>query len=70
MRTGARKSAVIVAALLALPIFLFVYQPSWQLGGIGLILGALGMTISPLIVLGFIVYAVVHEFRRNARAQP
>jgi hypothetical protein len=63
MKPNTRKALVVVLALLALPVFLFVYQPSWQLGGIGMLLGALGMTISPLIILGFIIYAIVHEFR-------
>ncbi|QQG38287.1 MAG: hypothetical protein HYS26_01930 [Candidatus Kaiserbacteria bacterium] len=59
-----RKIIVVALALLALPVFLFVYQPSWQLGGFGLFLGLLGITISPLIVIGFILYVVVQELRK------
>lgn len=59
-----RKILVVILAILALPVFLFVYQPSWQLGGFGLLLGALGMTISPLILLGFLIYVVVLELRK------
>ncbi|MBT4119516.1 MAG: hypothetical protein HN666_01015 [Candidatus Peribacter sp.] len=43
---------------LSLPILLHVYNPSMQLGGLGLLLGVIGMTISPLILflsLGFYV---------------
>lgn len=59
-----RKIIVVILALLALPVFLFVYQPSWQLGGFGLLLGGLGMTVSPLIVLGALVYMVVKEWQK------
>lgn len=59
-----RKIIVLALAILALPVFLFVYQPSWQLGGFGLFLGGLGMTISPLIVLGALIYMIVSEWRK------
>lgn len=59
-----RKLLVVVAVLLALPVFLFVYQPSMQLGGLGLLLGGIGMTVSPLIILFALGYLVMHEWRK------
>lgn len=59
-----RKYLVAVLALLALPVFLFVYQPSLQLGGIGLALGFIGMTLSPLVILFALGYWVVQEWKR------
>jgi hypothetical protein len=59
-----RKILVIVAALLALPVFLFVYQPSWQLGGLGLALGGIGMTLSPAIILFALGRWVWQEWNR------
>lgn len=43
---------LVLAVLLSLPILLHVYNPSMQLGGFGLLLGVIGMTISPLILFG------------------
>lgn len=59
-----RKIIVVVGALLALPVFLFVYQPSLQLGSIGMLLGFLGMTVSPLIILFALGYWVRNEWRK------
>jgi len=59
-----RKIIALILFILALPIFLFVYNPSMQLGGFGLMLGGLGMTISPLIVLGCLIYVLVSEWRK------
>lgn len=66
MRDSSRRITVVLLGLLALPVFLFVYNPALKLGGLGMLLGALGMTISPLIVLGFIVYVVIQEFKRKS----
>ncbi|HEY4522250.1 MAG TPA: hypothetical protein VJH91_01265 [Candidatus Paceibacterota bacterium] len=51
-----KKIAAIAVVVLGLPVFLFIFQPSWQLGGIGLALGMLGMTVTPLVVLGSLLY--------------
>ena len=48
--------------LLSLPILLHVYQPAWQLGGLGLILGTIGMSISPLILFGSLLYMIGKEW--------
>jgi hypothetical protein len=44
--------------LLSLPIVLPVYNPSLQLEGLGLILGGIAMTISPLVLFGSLLYLV------------
>lgn len=59
-----RKTLAVVGALLALPVFLFVYQPEWKLGGIGLLLGFIGMTISPLVILFALGYMLRSEWKR------
>jgi hypothetical protein len=35
-----------------------VYKPAWKLEGWGLMLGMLGMTLSPLILFGSLLYMV------------
>ncbi|MDO8435115.1 MAG: hypothetical protein Q7S89_00310 [bacterium] len=59
-----RKYIVLLLALLALPVFLFIYQPSWQLGGLGMLLGFIGMTISPLVILFALGYWVKQEWNK------
>lgn len=49
------KIVLVLIFLFSLPILLFVYQPSMRLGGFGLFLGAIGMTVSPLILFGVLV---------------
>lgn len=59
-----KQCGLIVLTLLSLPILLHVYPPSLQLGGLGLVLGFVGMTISPFIlftILGrFVLKAWTH----------
>lgn len=57
-----RKIVLILAALLSLPILLFVYQPSLQLGYWAFVLGNIGRTLSPLILFGALVYVIVKEW--------
>ncbi|MCW5877104.1 MAG: hypothetical protein KIS85_09545 [Anaerolineales bacterium] len=52
------KLRVFLVALLTLPAFLLIFQPSWQLGGLGLILGFIGNFISPLAILYLLYYYV------------
>jgi|GEM_PF-5109069 len=59
-----RKALAVVVALLTLPAFLFIYQPAWQLGGIGLLLGGIGMTLTPLAILIASGYLVYNEWKR------
>lgn len=58
-----RRALLIAAVFFSLPILLFVYQPSMQLGGFGLFLGVIGMTISPLILFGALAYLVCQQWR-------
>jgi hypothetical protein len=41
---------LILLVLFSLPILLHVYNPSMQLGGLGIFLGVIGMTVSPVIL--------------------
>ena len=49
--------------LLSLPILLHVYNPSMRLEWLGLLLGIVGMTVSPLILFGALAYFVYSEWR-------
>lgn len=53
------RTFLVIALLLSLPILLHVYNPSMRLGGIGLLLGFIGMTVSPLILFGILIYLIV-----------
>ncbi len=53
-----KKLLAVALVLLSLPILLFVYNPSMQLGGFGLLLGIIGMTVSPLVLFGSLLYLV------------
>ncbi len=59
-----RKLVLIVLAVLSLPILLHVYQPAWKLEGWGLILGNIGMTLSPLILFGSLLYMIAKEWNK------
>lgn len=52
MRIRLRRAGLIALFLLALPILLFVFQPSIALGAWGMALGVVGTTLSPLILFG------------------
>lgn len=54
-----KKILAIAVLVLGLPGFLIIYNPSMQLGGFGLMLGMIGFTISPLVLLGALVYTTV-----------
>jgi hypothetical protein len=56
--------ARIALLLLSLPILLHVYQPAWQLGGWGLILGTIGMSVSLLILFGSLLYMIGKEWNK------
>jgi hypothetical protein len=49
---------LIFALILSLPILLHVYNPSMQLGAFGLLLGFVGMTVSPVILFGILIYLI------------
>lgn len=58
-----RKVILVAAVLLSLPILLHVYNPSMQLEWLGLLLGIIGMTLSPVILFGALAYLVYNEWR-------
>jgi len=58
-----RKALLIAAILLSLPILLHVYQPSMRLEWFGLLLGIIGMTVSPAILFGSLGYLVYSQWR-------
>jgi hypothetical protein len=57
-----KRVTTILIVLLALPVFLFIYQPAWQLGGLGLVLGGIGITLTPLAILYLLYYYVRREW--------
>jgi len=61
---GVRRLVLAVLGLLSLPVLLHVYQPTLRLGGPGLILGGIGMTLSPLILYGALLYVIGKEWSR------
>lgn len=58
------KYLSIAAFVLSLPALLFIYQPSMQLGGIGLLLGAIGMYLTPIAIFGGLGYWVYREWNK------
>jgi hypothetical protein len=58
-----RKLMLIAAVLLSLPILLHVYNPSMRLEWLGLLLGIIGMTLSPVLLFGALAYLVYNEWR-------
>ncbi len=59
-----RKAILISAVVLSLPALLFIYQASMKLGGFGLLLGVIGMTLSPLILYAALAYLVFKEWNK------
>ena len=56
MWTTFRRIGLVALVLLTLPILLHVYNPSMQLGGLGIGLGIIGKTLSPLILYVVLVW--------------
>jgi hypothetical protein len=59
-----RKIGLVLLLLLSLPILLFVYQPSVQLGPAAYILGTIGRTLSPLILFGSLALFIARYWNR------
>ena len=59
-----RKLIITVLVVLSLPIYLLIYNPSMQLGGLGLILGGIGTVISALTILALLVYIILQEWKK------
>jgi hypothetical protein len=59
-----RKIGLVLLLLLSLPILLFVYQPSVQLGVAAYILGTIGRTLSPLILFGALAVFIAQNWNR------
>lgn len=58
------RPLLISAFILSLPILLHVYNPSMTLGPfIGISLGVIGMTISPLILFGILIYLIILSWK-------
>jgi hypothetical protein len=58
-----KKLIVLLVILLTLPVYLFIFQPNWQLGGLGLLLGVIGMYVTPLAILFLLYYYVRNEWK-------
>ena len=61
-----KKVAAIAVVLLGLPAFLFIFQPSLQLGGLGLALGMIGITLTPIVVLGSLLFTAYKLWTADA----
>lgn len=61
---GMKKFSLLLLVLLSLPILLHVYNPSMRLGGLGLALGAIGMTVSPAILFIVLLLFVAERWKR------
>ena len=57
------KFVLIVIIVLSLPILLHVYNPAIEMGGFGLLLGFVGMFISPVVIFGTLFGLLVKAFR-------
>lgn len=58
------KLLLVLLFLLSLPVLLFIYQPAWHLGAFGLLLGFLGMTISPLVLYGVLIVFIKDRWNK------
>lgn len=58
-----KKALAILAIVFGLPGFLIVYNPPMMLGGFGLLLGMIGLTISPLVLLAALIYTAVQLWK-------
>jgi hypothetical protein len=58
-----KKILLIALVLLSLPILLHVYQPAWSLGGWGLMLGAIGYFVSPILLFSVLLYTVKAQWK-------
>jgi hypothetical protein len=53
-----RRVLLVLLVLLSLPILLPVYNPSLRLEWLGLVLGTIAITISPILLFGSLLYLV------------
>jgi hypothetical protein len=58
-----KKILLAALVLFSLPALLHIYQPAWQLGGWGLILGGIGFLISPILLFGTMLYVVALKWK-------
>lgn len=56
MTTWMRRAGLSALVVFSLPILFHLYQPSIDLGGLGLFLGAIGYLVSPLILFGVLFF--------------
>lgn len=57
------KLICLLLVLGVVPVFFFIYQPSLQLGGLGLMIGYVGVTATPIIILYLLCYFIRREWR-------
>ena len=50
--------------LFSLPILLHVYNPSMELGGLGLLLGGIGYYASPVLIFGTLIWLIIKSGKR------
>ncbi len=61
-----RKNTIIyiLITLLSLPILLHVYNPSMELGGLGLFLGGIGYFVSPILMFGTLIWLIIKSTKK------
>ena len=53
-----KRMLLVLLVLLSLPILLPLYNPPLRLEGLGLILGGIAVTVSPVVLFGALLYLV------------
>lgn len=58
-----KKIFCVMLILVVAPVFFFIYQPSLQLEGLGMAIGVVGMSLTPLAILFLLYYFLRNEWR-------
>ena len=65
LKRDMKRYLIVAMVVLCLPVLLHIYQPGWQLGGLGLMLGAIGYTLSPLILFSALMYVAILKWQKK-----
>lgn len=58
-----KRILLVLIVLLSLPILLHVYQPGIVLGAFGLMVGAIGFLLSPIILFAVLLVFVIQAWK-------
>jgi len=61
------KNYILISLLIlfSLPLILILINPSMELGGFGIFLGVVGTYISPIVILGVILYILNSSIKKK-----